>query len=93
LERGEGEPVIIKKRYSAFFGTDFEARLVPFQPMTLVVSGVNTHACVRTTVIDAYQRDFDVVVASDCTASYDDHHHEVTRQYLNVERKDGSLSG
>jgi len=66
------------ERHEAFFGTDFEARLLPFQPMTLVVSGVNTHACVRTTVIDAYQRDFDVVVASDCIASYDDQHHEVT---------------
>jgi len=68
------------ERHEAFFGTDFEARLLPFQPMTLVVSCVNTHACVRTTVIDAYQRDFDVVVASDCIASYDDQHHEVTRR-------------
>lgn len=36
--------------------------------------GVNTHACVRTTVVDAYQRDYEVVLAKDCIASYDAEH-------------------
>ena len=82
LERLATEPVIIKKRYSAFFGTELDDVLASLRPSLLVVAGINTHACVRTTVIDAYQRDYDVVVASDCVASYDQEHHEVTKRYL-----------
>jgi isochorismate hydrolase len=37
------------------------------------------------TVIDAYQRDCNVVIASECIASYDDEHHQVTLRYLNGE--------
>jgi isochorismate hydrolase len=47
----------------------------------VVLAGVNTHACVRTTAIDAYQRDLDVAIALDCTASYDEEHHDVTLRY------------
>jgi nicotinamidase-related amidase len=73
---------IVKKRYSAFFGTDLEERLKHDSAGLLVVAGTNTHACVRTTVIDAYQRDHKVVVAADCIASYDEAHHEITKRYL-----------
>jgi nicotinamidase-related amidase len=74
--------VIIKKRYSAFFGTKLDEVLAGIETKRLVVGGINTHACVRTTVIDAYQRDYDVIIASDCTASYDEEHHNVTKRYL-----------
>ena len=47
-----------------------------------VVAGINTHACVCTTVVDAYQRDYEVVVAVECVASYDEEHHEMTMRYL-----------
>jgi len=82
LERHSSDVVVVKKRYSAFYGTDLEERLSRLQPRLLVVAGVNTHACVRMTVIDAYQRDYDVVVAADCVASYDRDHHDVTVRYL-----------
>jgi nicotinamidase-related amidase len=82
LDRRPSDPVIVKKRYSAFFGTDLDEVLATLRPRTLVVAGVNTHACVRTTVIDAYQRDYEVLVASDGVASHDAEHHEVTRRYL-----------
>jgi maleamate amidohydrolase len=48
----------------------------------LVLAGVNTHACVRTTAIDAYQRDYDVVIIRDCVASYDPEHHDVSLRYM-----------
>src|SRR5262245_10466607 len=84
LDRHASDKVIVKKRYSAFFGTDLDQTLDSLRPVTLVLAGVNTHACVRTTAIDAYQRDYDVIVASDCVASYDAEHHEVTRRYLDA---------
>jgi nicotinamidase-related amidase len=72
----------VKKRYSAFFGTDLDATLKNLGSDLLVVAGINTHACVRTTVIDAYQRDYEVVVATECIASYDEAHHDITTHYL-----------
>ena len=36
------------------------------------------------TAIDAYQRDYEVLIASDCVASYDAEHHEVTKRYLDA---------
>jgi nicotinamidase-related amidase len=74
--------VIVKKRYSAFFGTDLDGVLEQLRPDTLILAGVNTHACIRTTAIDAYQRDWPVVVAQDCIDSYDRPHHEITVRYL-----------
>lgn len=84
LDRHASDPVLVKKRYSAFFGTSLDEMLAAIRPRTLVLAGINTHACVRTTAIDAYQRDYEVVVASDCVASYDPEHHEVTKRYLDA---------
>ena len=82
LHREPAEKVIVKKRYSAFFGTDLDTILEAMGTETLVVAGINTHACVRMTVIDAYQRDYEVLVVSDGIASYDAAHHDVTCRYL-----------
>lgn len=79
------DPVIVKKRFSAFFGTRLEALLGELKPDTLVLAGINTHACIRTTAIDAYQRDWPVVIASDCVGSHDEEHHLVTLRYLRRE--------
>ena len=84
LERHASDKVLVKKRYSAFFGTDLDETLDALRPVILVLAGINTHACVRMTAIDAYQRDYEVLVASDCVASYDQEHHEVTRRYLDA---------
>ncbi len=74
--------MVIKKRYSAFFETSLAALLARDPPDVLVMTGVNTHACVRTSVIDAYQRDHLVVLAGSAVGSYDEEHDRVTRRYL-----------
>ena len=76
------DPVVVKKRYSAFFKTELEDVLQRLMPDELVLAGINTHACVRTTAIDAYQRDWKVIVASDCVDSYDREHHEISMKYM-----------
>jgi nicotinamidase-related amidase len=76
------DAVIVKKRYSAFFGTDLDGILNRRACKTLIIAGVNTHACVRTTVIDAYQRDYDVWLASECIDSYDEEHHAISMRYM-----------
>jgi len=84
LERHASDKVIVKKRYSAFFGTNLDELLAVLRPEIIVLAGINTHACIRTTAIDAYQRDYEVIIASDGVASYDLEHHEVTRRYLHA---------
>jgi len=82
LVRFSHEKTIVKKRYSAFFHTELDQILETISPKILVVAGINTHACIRTTVIDAYQRDYNVIVAADCVASHDADHGEITMRYL-----------
>jgi nicotinamidase-related amidase len=82
LVREPSDAIVIKKRYSAFFETDLAALLGRDPPGVLVMSGVNTHACVRTSVIDAYQRDHQVVMAGEAVGSYDEEHDRVTRRYF-----------
>ena len=79
------DAVIVKKRYSAFFGTNLDERLTSLKPDALVMAGINSHACVRTTAIDAYQRDYRVIIAADAVASYDEGHHLITLRYLSGE--------
>jgi len=59
------DPVVIKKRYSAFFGTQLDQMLHRLAPDVLILAGINTHACIRMTAIDAYQRDWKIVVAAE----------------------------
>lgn len=82
LDRQPDDAVVVKKRYSGFFGTDLRARLSSLGITTVVLAGVNSHACVRMTAIDAYQHDLEVLVAAECVSSYDREHHDVTLRYL-----------
>jgi ureidoacrylate peracid hydrolase len=70
-----GEPVIVKRRYSAFHGTDLEVLLRNLGIRTLVVLGVATNVCVEAAARDAFMRDYYVVVVSDCTAARDENFH------------------
>ncbi|MEO1304052.1 MAG: isochorismatase family cysteine hydrolase [Pseudomonadota bacterium] len=73
---------LLKKRYSGFFETPLSTELAQIDPDLLILAGVNTHACIRMTAIDAYQRDFRVVLASDCISSPDKEHAAVTLRYM-----------
>ena len=76
------DTIIVKKRYSAFFGTNLDQVLASLKPDGLILAGINTHACIRMTAIDAYQRDLDVVLAADCVDSYDQEHHDISLRYM-----------
>lgn len=76
------DTTLVKKRYSAFFGTKLEEFLRANGCTRLVVADVNTHACVRSTVVDAYQRDYAVILARDCIDSHDLEHHRVSWEYM-----------
>lgn len=82
LVRDDSDIEIIKKRFSMFYGTNLESLIEELNINQLILAGVNTHACIRTAAIDAYQRDFQVIIVRDCVASKDLEHHEITLDYL-----------
>jgi nicotinamidase-related amidase len=73
---------IIKKRHSAFFKTSLIDLLKKLEAGILIIGGICTHACVRMTVVDAYQNDYEVILALDCVDSYDEEYHKVSLRYL-----------
>lgn len=80
---------VTKHRYSAFYGTDLETYLRSNDVSRLLVGGVNTNVCVASTVIDAFNRDYDVTLLEDCTTSSDPTLHESTLE--NVDRNFGTV--
>ena len=77
-----GERVVTKRFFSAFDAPELAPALAASGADTLIVAGVHLHGCVRATVLDAYARGFEVVVAEDAVASDDPLHAAVTRRYL-----------
>ncbi|MFN8791694.1 MAG: cysteine hydrolase family protein [Bdellovibrionales bacterium] len=82
LRRDPRDLEIVKKRYSAFFGTNLDETLAAHKPQFVVLAGINTHACIRTTAIDSYQRDLETILAVDCVQSYNSAWHASSLEYL-----------
>ena len=58
--------VINKRRYSGFFQTDLDLTLRDMGCEKVIVGGAVTNICVRGTVADAFQLDYEVFVPKDC---------------------------
>lgn len=58
--------LIRKRRYSAFFGTDFEILLRGLKVDTLIMVGGLTDVCVHYTFVDGHQSDYFCRVIEDC---------------------------
>jgi nicotinamidase-related amidase len=85
LEPQPGEPIVRKKRWSAFHKTDLEDLLRDQQIEVVVIAGVQTPNCIRASAFDANSLDFEVVVASDATgASTADVHRASLRDLLGI---------
>lgn len=69
LEPREGEPVIAKPSWSAFFGTDLHERLQARGIGTIVLAGTTTPNCVRSTAYDGMALGYNVAVLADATSS------------------------
>ena len=68
--------VIDKPAYSAFFCSKLEGFLQQKSVRTLVVTGAETDICVLSTVLDAVDRGFRVVIVEDALCSSSDDGHE-----------------
>lgn len=70
-----GDPVIPKRRYSGFFGTDLDLTLRELGVGELELVGVCTNICVLYTAADGRMRNYRVRVRRDCVASFDEEVH------------------
>ncbi|HEU4751666.1 MAG TPA: isochorismatase family cysteine hydrolase, partial [Armatimonadota bacterium] len=60
---------VLKPKHSAFFSTTLDVLLRYLQVNTLILTGLAGNICILFTANDAYMRDFDLYVPSDCVAS------------------------
>lgn len=58
--------VVLKHRYSGFYETDLDLTLKDLCIDTVIVVGVVTNICVRSTIHDAFFRGYKVIVPRDC---------------------------
>ncbi len=71
LHAEPGDAVVVKRRYSAFLGTDLEAVLHTARTRAVVICGLMTSFCCETTARDAHGRDYEVLFAADAVEGPD----------------------
>ena len=67
----EDDYFVLKPKHSAFFQTNLEILLGYLETTTLILTGMATDICVLFSANDAYMRDFQIVIPTDCVASED----------------------
>ena len=72
----DGEYLICKRRWSAFFQTELDNLLKRLDVDQVVVTGVQTPNCIRGTVWDANSLDYEVIVLTDGTGASSPEVHE-----------------
>ena len=84
LDIKKSDTIITKYKISPFFKTNLSAKLKGIKKV--VVAGILTNLCVRSTVHDAYDRDFEITVVKDCCKAFDDETHKFTLKDIKATR-------
>lgn len=69
LRPGEEDYFVLKPKHSGFFSTTLDILLEYLGTKIVVLTGLASNICVLFTANDAYMRDLDIVVPSDCVAA------------------------
>jgi nicotinamidase-related amidase len=69
LQPEEDDYFVLKPKHSGFFSTTLETLLRYLGSQTLILTGIAGNFCVLFTANDAYMRDYDLLIPSDCTVS------------------------
>jgi nicotinamidase-related amidase len=93
LEPTDTDYFVLKPKHSGFFGTTLEILLAKLGATRLILTGVAGDACVLMTAVDAYLREYDLFVPSDCIASQDPDENAAALRYMaRVVKADTSAS-
>jgi len=82
LRPQEGDYVVKKRRYSAFFATDLDLLLRELGVDTLILTGIVTNVCVQHTAADAYFRGYKLIIVSDCCEALTAEEHQAALEYM-----------
>jgi nicotinamidase-related amidase len=74
--------VVLKPKHSAFYATTLDVLLRYLKVGTLILTGLTGDRCVLFTAIDAFLRDFHLVVPSDCVVSIEPEHNRQALAYM-----------
>jgi nicotinamidase-related amidase len=89
FEAATGEPVLGKRRYSAFFATDLDLLLREQGIQEVIFAGVKTNVCMRASVQDAFAHGFRPVLVRGAVNSNRPNLHEAALE--DVERYFGEV--
>ena len=74
--RKDHEPLIVKARASAFWGTPFDAYLQARSIDTLIITGCSTSGCIRSTSESAHNRNLHAIVVREAVGDRSETAHE-----------------
>ena len=69
LRPDEDDYFVLKPKHSGFFSTTLETLLRYLGSKKLILTGIAGNFCVLFTANDAYMRDYELIIPSDCTVS------------------------
>ncbi len=75
---------VLKPKNSGFYSTNLEVLLMHLGTRVLILTGIAGNNCILFTAADAFLRDYELIIPSDCVASLDA---EENRQALEIMRK------
>ena len=73
----DGEVTVMKRRVSAFTGSDLEVILRAYSTQHLILTGIATSGVVLSTLREAADKDYGLTVIADCCADGDEEVHKV----------------
>jgi len=90
MERRADEPLVVKPRASAFFGTNVDGMLISAKADTVIVVGCSTSGCIRATAESAFNRGFHVIVPAEAVgdrsqSAHDGNLFDIDARYGDVE--------
>jgi len=85
----EDDYFVLKPKNSGFYSTTLDLLLIHLGAKHLIITGIQGSNCVLFTANDAYMRDYEIFVPSDCTASNTEEENEhALKQMQNVLKAD-----
>lgn len=71
LKPKKGDFRVLKRKYSAFQGTDLDQLLRELEVDTVILCGVVTDICIQHTAADAFFKGYKIIVPKDCVEAVD----------------------
>ena len=82
LRPGEDDYFVLKAKHSGFYHSQLDLLIQYLQVRTVVMAGFTTDICVLFTASDAYLRDLDIIVPTDCSAAATAEQHQRALEHM-----------